>query len=1004
MSTIVAAPVRPRSPGRILLVLLSITLASAAPARAGAPGCSPTICVGSEVVPIGVAVNVIAIADFNGDGISDLVTLANSNPGNGNIAVLLGNGDGTFQPPLLTAVSNLTRTFVVGFFDAGNDLDVAVGFFGGGGAVYLGNGDGTFQFGAPFATDPSVSALAAGDFDGDGSLDLAAGGGLAILLGNGDGTFQPAVEYPAPDGVVGIATGDFDGNGSLDLALTSGSENTVSVYPGQENGTFGPAIPTVAGLALSQPVAADVDGDGKLDVVVASNGLVAVLIGNGDLTFQAAQDYSTGTYAETAAVADLDGDGFPDLVVSTVADDYSQAPAALSILRNNGDGTFAAGAEYPFYGRPSVAAAADLDGDGKLDVVAGSADAAAAVVLLNLGGGDLASPRIEALEPFALALGDFDGDGFLDVVIGSGTDGIALARGGPDGGYTVAPPAPPQSPNLLVVSIATAADFNGDGRLDVAAVSTQYNHKLAYFAGNGDGTFQAPVTFDIPGPGFLTTGIIAADFNGDGHLDVAISDASSNYASGQITVYVGDGQGGFTNTAAMTVGVGLAAGLAVAHFDGDGFPDIVTGGSAFFDISGSLYFLRGRGDGTFDLPVARTLDERPQALITGEFRTPGVADLVMGSGNTRTVLLPGNGDGTFGDPQTIANFLGIRTGAADFDGDGKLDVVLTDYASEVVVRNLGGGAFGIPSAYPDSAATGALLVGDLEGNGTPDTLISANGFGAVILKSARLGAALVDFSPIAGSRAQWFAHASGFGPLTYQWRKGGVPLSDGGAISGAHTGTLTIDPVSFGDAGAYDVLVTDSCGAAGSNSATLSVEFADVPVSSPFHADILTVATAGITAGCGGGNYCPASPVRRDQMAVFLLKSEHGSAYVPPDCAGTFADVACPGPFTNWVEQLAAEGVTTGCGGGNYCPDSSVTRAQMAVFLLKTSLGSGYAPPAAAGIFNDVPTGAFAADFIEDLYNRAISGGCSASPLLYCPNNPVLRQQMATFLVRTFAP
>jgi hypothetical protein len=250
--------------------------------------------------------------------------------------------------------------------------------------------------------------------------------------------------------------------------------------------------------------------------------------------------------------------------------------------------------------------------------------------------------------------------------------------------------------------------------------------------------------------------------------------------------------------------------------------------------------------------------------------------------------------------------------------------------------------------------------------------------------------------------AQWTARARGVGTLSYQWRRDGVPLTDGGSISGAQTSTLTIDPVAFADMAVYDVLVTDDCGSAGSNAAFLSVEFADVAASSPFHDAIITIASSGITSGCGGGNYCPTSPVRRDQMAVFLLRSEHGSSYAPPACTGVFADVPCPSAFADWVEQLAAEGVTSGCGGGNFCPGDSVSRAQMAVFLLKTSQGSSYTPPAATGIFGDVPAGSFAADFIEDLYGRGITGGCSASPLLYCPGSSVLRQQMATFLVRTF--
>jgi hypothetical protein len=116
----------------------------------------------------------------------------------------------------------------------------------------------------------------------------------------------------------------------------------------------------------------------------------------------------------------------------------------------------------------------------------------------------------------------------------------------------------------------------------------------------------------------------------------------------------------------------------------------------------------------------------------------------------------------------------------------------------------------------------------------------------------------------------------------------------------------------------------------------------------------------------------------------------------------SFPDVPTSQQFYKYIENLFHNGVTGGCGGGNYCPASTVTRAQMAVFLLKTSLGSSYVPPPATGIFGDVPVGSFAADFIEALYNLGITGGCQASPLLYCPNNAVLRQQMATFLVRTF--
>jgi hypothetical protein len=180
--------------------------------------------------------------------------------------------------------------------------------------------------------------------------------------------------------------------------------------------------------------------------------------------------------------------------------------------------------------------------------------------------------------------------------------------------------------------------------------------------------------------------------------------------------------------------------------------------------------------------------------------------------------------------------------------------------------------------------------------------------------------------------------------------------------------------------------------------------FSDVPTSQQFYKYIENLFHNGVTGGCSGGNYCPDGSTTRAQMAVFLLKAKLGSSYTPPACTGTvFLDVPCTGGiFDPWIEDLAGRGITGGCGGGNYCPDNSVTRAQMAVFLLKTSLGSSYTPPTAVGIFGDVPISDTFAPWIEDLYNRNITGGCQASPLLYCPDNPNTRGQMAVFLVKTF--
>jgi len=154
-------------------------------------------------------------------------------------------------------------------------------------------------------------------------------------------------------------------------------------------------------------------------------------------------------------------------------------------------------------------------------------------------------------------------------------------------------------------------------------------------------------------------------------------------------------------------------------------------------------------------------------------------------------------------------------------------------------------------------------------------------------------------------------------------------------------------------------------------------QFPDVTCPGLFSDWIEDLATAGITAGCGGGNYCPLLAVTRAQMAVFLLKAEHGAAYTPPACQGLFGDVPCPSLFADWIEQLSVEGITTGCGTGIFCPALPITRAQMAVFLLKLEHGAAYVPPNCHPQFADVPCPSLFASWIQQLYVEEITAGCS---------------------------
>ncbi|HEY2798766.1 MAG TPA: S-layer homology domain-containing protein [Thermoanaerobaculia bacterium] len=226
-----------------------------------------------------------------------------------------------------------------------------------------------------------------------------------------------------------------------------------------------------------------------------------------------------------------------------------------------------------------------------------------------------------------------------------------------------------------------------------------------------------------------------------------------------------------------------------------------------------------------------------------------------------------------------------------------------------------------------------------------------------------------------------------------------------GVSGGGGEATCTTPPLPPG--ALYDVVATNpDDGSFGVLERGWMADFLDVPQAHVFHAYIEKLFRNGITAGCGNGDFCPEGSVTRAQMAVFLLKAEHGADYVPPPCGGIFPDVPCPAtpafPYSDWIERLFAEGITVGCGSG-YCPADPVTRAQMAVFLLKTEHGSGYTPPDCTGIFADVQCpGDFAVDFIERLYAEQITGGCLTNPLRYCPDAPNARGEMAVFLVKTF--
>jgi trimeric autotransporter adhesin len=347
---------------------------------------------GSSLLPVASQNNgnTVLTADFNGDGIPDLVILGSG------ISVLLGNGDGTFTAAPNPS-SDLPGAIAVGDFNGDGipDLAVAPVLDEGNSEVLLGKGDGTFtiaygSFGIGNGTSTSNS-IAAADFNGDGKVDLAETCAsiddqpcnlLLIQSGNGDGTFMqsPAVLIPlAFSGSQSMAVGDFNGDGQPDLAVTNSGANGVNVFLNSEGSLTALAAMPATGESPTSIAAADLNGDGKLDLAVANSGsnTVTILLGNGDGTFTAAASPATGMAPNSLVVGDFNGDGVPDLAVANAGS------SNVTILLGNGDGTFKAATSPAADTGSTSVTAADFNGDGKEDLVVANSQDSSATALVS---------------------------------------------------------------------------------------------------------------------------------------------------------------------------------------------------------------------------------------------------------------------------------------------------------------------------------------------------------------------------------------------------------------------------------------------------------------------------------------------------------------------------------------------------------------------------------------------------------------------------------------------
>jgi hypothetical protein len=502
--------------------------------------------------------------------------------------------------------------------------------------------DTTFQF---QITDPQNSG-------GDGFAFLIQNSGLTALGGGGQGIGYGNAEYYAFKGIRNSVAvefdtyqGSYDPNGNHISVHTRGllpnspderySIGSTTAIPDMEDGNVhtvrieyapgtmqifmdDPATPRlVVHLDLSTTLSLD---NGQ--AFVGFTGGQAVAYENHDILNWSYANSTVAPLQAALAVGDFNADGRPDL--ATTNPDGN----AVGVRLGNGDGTFAAAANYATGTRPAAVAVGDVNGDRHLDLVVANSGDGSVSVLLGNGDGTFAAAVNAAVgpKPVAVALGDLSGDGHLDLVTANG-DGksVSVLLGNGDGTYQSAVSYQVgNSPNSLALG-----DFNGDGRLDLAVANL---HSVSVLAGNGDGTFQAPTVHGAFSPHALSV----ADVNGDGRPDLVVADLH------RVSVLLGNGDGTFQSALFSGNGIQPTA-LALGDFNHDGLLDMVTANLH------SVSVLAGNGDGTFQAPAYHHLGGNAPSLAVADVNGDGNPDLIV-SGLSGLSVAPGNGDGTFGNP------------------------------------------------------------------------------------------------------------------------------------------------------------------------------------------------------------------------------------------------------------------------------------------------------------------------------------------------------------------
>ncbi len=591
---------------------------------------------------------------------------------------------------------------------------------------------------APAGVGPQSQLVELADLDNNGSIGAAYGAGSIVTVYQlSPGILvQAAKSFTIGQDVNSVFFADFNGDHLPDLAVAydgAAGAGGIAILLNKGGGAFSNPVTYATGIPATHFAVLDFNHDGHLDIAAAAlGGSVAVILGKGDGTFGPPVTYpAPQSSGQSITAADVDGDGNPDLIVG----------GATGVLLGNGDGTFRPGTPLPAGAASSyvwVYAAGDLNGDGKIDLVYADIQNQVVVPLFGKGNGAFAAGQAYAVSqlPDSLILTDYNNDGRLDIVNGTGNAGllgpgdqsgnIDILLNNGDGTFQGAPAyfalATPQSQSLGSTS-ATVAGFavgNFGGKFP-GLIAAGFDRGLTLYMGNGKGGFEAPQALSVEGG----AAIAAGDFNGDGIADAAVSQGNSGVA-----ILLGTPTGLGPATIIATGGVFPNA-IVTGDFNGDGKTDLaIAGGSA----GGSLAILKGNGDGTFQPVVTTPAGSNPTALLAGDINGDGNLDLVLtdsgGGAQGAIFVLLNTGGGAFQTPVNVFSGELPTCAIGDVNGDRKLDLVVaaqTGNGSTAAswLQGNGDGTFRppVPIATSDSSDN-ALLVQDFNGDGHADLVIA----------------------------------------------------------------------------------------------------------------------------------------------------------------------------------------------------------------------------------------------------------------------------------------